>query len=86
MSQAIHSNMETTAESDFVQDFRQNMKFKMATDLPTKRLEENTNQNQNESMKDVGEELPNEEDKKVYVDQRLLAVLTIHQIIPTFVH
>lgn len=51
MSKAKHTNMETMAEADFVQEFRQNIKFKLATDTPNKRFD-STENNDNE-MKDV---------------------------------
>ena len=66
MQQAMHSNMETTAESDFVQDFRQNMKFKMATDIPTKRIENQSNQSPEELMKDIENNGSDNEDAKKF--------------------
>ena len=45
MSQAMHSNMETLAETDFIQDFQQNIKFKLATDTSSKRINTNNDVN-----------------------------------------
>lgn len=41
MNQAKHTSMETLADGDMVQNFRQNMKFKIETDQANKRFNKN---------------------------------------------
>ena len=52
MSHATHSNMETLADTDFIQDFQQNIKFKLATDNTSKRINTNNDgKDENDSNK-----------------------------------
>ena len=76
MDQANHTNMETTDNSDMVENFKQNMEFKLKNDVFQKRFDKddpnNPNQNTND-MKDVDDpNIPDEfvkqdEDKKYFL-------------------
>ena len=48
MNGANHTNMESVAEGDMVQNFRQNMKFKLETDQAAKRFYQNINNEMND--------------------------------------
>lgn len=48
MNNANHTNMESVAEGDMVQNFRQNMKFKLETDQAAKRMNKNHDNEMND--------------------------------------
>jgi hypothetical protein len=63
MSKAKHSNMETTGESDMVDNFRQNLKFKLDNDLHTKRSDNNDIQKPEDDQNQNNNEMTDIEDK-----------------------